>query len=333
MRAVACYESLPAEDPASLVDVELPDPEPGPRDLVVAVGTVAVNPLDVKQRRRPNRRRRPRVLGWDAAGTVVAAGTDTELVRPGDEVFYAGTVGRQGTNAELHAVDERLVARKPVCLSLAEAAALPLTTIAAWEALFERLRIPRDGCEGTLLVTAGAGGVGSVALQLARAVAGLTVIATASRPQTRAWALGMGAHHVVDHHAPLADQLAELAPCGLDYVLSSVGTAELIGDYGRALKPYGAIVALDEPELPDLRVLKPKSISFHWESAFTRPLFDVEHGATHQLLSEVARLVDAGTLRTTLSEELGTIDADNLRRAHARIEAGTAIGKLVLSGF
>ena len=270
MPAVAYRRSLPVDDPESLIDIELPVAQPGPRDLLVQVEAIAVNPVDYKTRRNADPGGQPRVLGWDAAGTVVAVGADVELFSVGDEVYYAGALDRPGANSRYHAVDERLVARKPVSLSFADAAALPLTALTAWEGLFDRLglewrRQEKTGGSGTggggaLLVTAAGGGVGSIVTQLARALTPLTVVGTASRPESVAFARRMGVQHVVDHHKPLVPQLAEVAPDGLDYVFSTTGTKANMGSYAEALKPFGQIVALDDGDGLPLGVLKPKSI-------------------------------------------------------------------------
>ncbi|NJP27683.1 zinc-binding alcohol dehydrogenase family protein [Microbispora hainanensis] len=336
MPAVAYRRSLPIDDPESLLDVELPVPRPGPRDLLVRVEAVAVNPVDYKVRRNSDPGGEPRVLGWDAAGTVVAVGDEVELFEVGDEVYYAGALDRPGANSRFHAVDERIVGRKPATLSFTEAAALPLTSLTAWEGLFERLGLRGDALDqtGTLLITAAAGGVGSIAVQLARALTGLTVIGTASRPETVEFARRMGAHHIVDHRAPLAKQLAEVAPGGVDYVFSTIGTDRNLTAYAEALVPFGAIVAIDDHDSLEIGVLKPKSIAFHWELMFTHSLFKTPHQVNqHRILDRVARLVDSGVLTTTATRDLGPVNAANLREAHRIVESGTAIGKITLTGF
>jgi zinc-binding alcohol dehydrogenase family protein len=334
MPAVAYRHSLPVDDPDSLIDIELPVPQPGPRDLLVQVAAVAVNPVDYKVRQNADPGGTPRVLGWDAAGTVVAVGAEVELFEVGDEVYYAGALDRPGTNSLYHAVDERLVGRKPAKLSFADAAALPLTALTAWEGLFERLRLERGTHDGTILVAAAAGGVGSIVTQLARNLTSLTVIGTASRPETAEFARRMGTHHVVDHRAPLLPQLAQAAPEGLDYVFSTTGTERNLSVYAEALKAFGEIVAIDDFDSLPIGKLKSKSISFHWEFMFTRSMLQTPDIARqHQILSEVAKLVDDGVLSTTANGDLGPINAANLRQAHRLLEAGTAIGKITLAGF
>ncbi|WP_027934609.1 zinc-binding alcohol dehydrogenase family protein [Amycolatopsis thermoflava] len=330
MRAVAYRKSLPVTDPAALEDVELPVPEPGPHDLLVRVEAVSVNPVDTKVRAGSDPGGEPRVLGFDAAGVVTATGAEVTLFRPGDEVYYAGTIDRPGTNAEYHVVDERIVGPKPRSLSFAQAAALPLTTITAYETLHDRFRVGPDST-GTLLVLAGAGGVGSILIQLARALTGLTVVATASRPESRDWVRSLGAHHVADHR-DLVASVREVAPDGVDYVFSP-NTAGRIEEFAELLCPGGAITAIDEPPGLELLPLKGKSISFHWELMFTRPLHGWDLIAQHNLLAHVAELVDAGVVRTTLTTELKPINASTVRQAHELTETGRTVGKTVISGF
>lgn len=339
MRAVAYRQSLPIEADESLVDVDLPRPEPQGRDLLVEVKAVSVNPVDTKVRKRaqPEPGQPPKVLGYDAAGIVVATGPEARLFKPGDAVFYAGAITRQGTNAEFHAVDERLVGSKPSSLGFPEAAALPLTTLTAWETLFDRLDIRRPvaGAAPVLLIVGGAGGVGSMAIQLARRLTDLTVVATASRPDTQAWCRELGAHHVLDHSRPLAAEMEALGIGAPSFVFSITHTDEHFPEIAKLVAPQGRFALIDDPAAPlDIALLKGKSVSIHWESMFTRSTFqtaDMER--QHEILSEAARLVDAGTVRTTLAEVLGTIDAANLKRAHAFIESGKAKGKVVLAGF
>ena len=335
MRAVVASTPLPIADPSSLRDVELPTPQPSGRDLLVAVRAISVNPVDTKVRMRPMPAG-PRVLGYDAAGIVEAVGPEASLFEPGDEVFYAGSVDRQGTNAEFHLVDERIVGRKPSSLSFAEAAALPLTSITAWEMLFDRLdvRQPVAGAAGAVLVIGGAGGVGSMTIQLLRQLTELTIIATASRPETQEWCRSLGAHHVIDHRQALAPQVAALGLGAPGHAFSITQTDRHLADVVALLQPQGRFGLIDDPAALDAMLLKRKSLSLHWESMFTRSSFGTpDMDAQGALLNEVAQLVDDGTLRTTLGAHYGPITAENLRRAHALIESGGARGKIVLEGF
>jgi zinc-binding alcohol dehydrogenase family protein len=338
MKAIGYQTNLPIDHAESLVDITLPDPAAQGHDLLVEVHAVSVNPVDVKVRAGM----KPadgewKVLGWDAAGIVKAVGPEVTRFRPGDRVFYAGAFTRPGSNAELQLVDERIVGRKPATLDMFQAAAMPLTTITAWELLFDRFGIPRGNAArtGAVLIVGAAGGVGSMAVQLARRLTNLTVIGTASRPETQAWVRELGAHHVVDHRGDLKSQVLAVAPQGVDYVLSLTHTEQHYPVLVELLKPQGKFGLIDDPEeVLDIGLLKRRSLSLHWEFMFTRPLFQTEDmKAQHQLLNEVADLVDAGVLRTTLREHLGPIDAANLRRAHERLESGSTIGKLVLGGF
>ncbi|XUL94397.1 zinc-binding alcohol dehydrogenase family protein [Streptomyces galilaeus] len=335
MPAVGYLKSLPIDDAESLLDLELPVPQPGPHDLLVQVEAIAVNPVDYKVRQGNDPGGEPKVLGWDAAGTVVGVGDRVELFEVGDEVFYAGAIDRPGTNSRFHTVDERIVGRKPRTLSFAEAAALPLTSLTAWEGLFEHLGLRQSPEQtGTLLVTAAAGGVGAMVAQLARALTGLTVIGTASRPETVEFARRMGVTHVVDHHHPLPAQVAEVAPGGVEHVFGTAGTDKNFAAYAEILKPFGGLLAIDDFGAVEIGLLKSKSISFHWEFMFTRSLYRTpDQVAQHHILGEIARLVDAGSLSTTATRDLGTIDAAHLREAHRILESGSAIGKVTLTGF
>src|SRR5579864_3911650 len=320
-----------------LADLELPMPEPGPHDLRVAVRAVSVNPVDVKRRRweDPSESPLPRVLGYDAAGVVEAVGSEVTLFNPGDEVFYAGAMDRPGTNSEFHLVDERIVGPKPISLSFAEAAALPLTSITAWEMLFDRMKVPRGvrpPC-GTLLVLNGAGGVGSMLIQLADRLTGLTVIATASRPESVEWIRKLGAKHVADHTRPIDEALHAIGFSGVDYIGAITSTPGSAPSLARALNPQGHITLIDNFD-DSIAPFKPKSITISWEMMFTRSLFQTaDMDAQHRLLKEVSELVDAGVLQTTLTHVEGPLTAANLRRAHERIETGRTIGKTVLAGF
>ncbi|HET7156348.1 MAG TPA: zinc-binding alcohol dehydrogenase family protein [Hyphomicrobiaceae bacterium] len=337
MKAVGYQKSLPIADDRSLVDTELPKPAPAGRDLLVKVRAVSVNPVDTKMRMRAEPPAGEwRVLGWDAAGVVETAGPDAKLFKAGDAVFYAGTLNRQGTNSEYHLVDERIVGPKPTSLSNAEAAALPLTAITAWEMLFDRLDVKRavPGAKNAIVIVGGAGGVGSIAIQLARALTDLTVIATASRPETIAWVKQLGAHHVVDHAKPLAAEVAKLGIGAPAFVFSTTQTDRHFDQIVEAIAPQGRFGLIDDPDLIDMRKLKRKSASLHWEFMFTRSMFETADVLEqNKLLTEVSRLVDAGKIKTTLGDTFGTINAANLRRAHALIESGKAKGKIVLEGF
>jgi zinc-binding alcohol dehydrogenase family protein len=336
MPAVAYSKNLPIDDPESLLDVELPVPAPGPHDVLVRVEAISVNPVDYKQRQNADPGGQLRVLGWDASGTVAGVGDQATLFQPGDEVYYAGALNRPGTNSRFQVVDERLVARKPATLSFTQAAALPLTSLTAWEGLFERAGLRNGGIErtGTLLVTAAAGGVGSMVIQLARALTGLTVIGTASRPQTAEFARRMGADQIVDHHQPLVPQLAKAAPDGVDYVFSTADTDRNLAAYAETLRPFGHLVAIDDFATLPISALKPKSISFHWELMFTRSMFRTpDQIRQHEILTHIARLVDRSILTSTATEDLGPINAASLRTAHRLLESGAAIGKTTLTGF
>jgi zinc-binding alcohol dehydrogenase family protein len=335
MKAIAyARHDLPADDPQSLIDVELPTPEPGPRDLLVAVRAISVNPVDTKIRRRSTPET-PRVLGWDAVGTVTAVGGAVTLFKPGDEVYYAGALTRPGTNAEFHLVDERIVGAKPRTLSDAQAAALPLTTITAWELLFDRLGVPEGGGAGrSLLIVGAGGGVGSMLVQLARKLTQLTVIGTASRDETRQWVRDLGAHHVIDHGKPLTEELARIGVPQVDMVASLTHTGEHYARIIEALAPQGRLALIDDPATLDAMPLKSKSISLHHEMMFTRSLFETPDIARqHELLDRASKLIDDGVLRTTLGDHYGKISAANLRRAHAMLESHKTRGKIVLEGF
>jgi zinc-binding alcohol dehydrogenase family protein len=331
---VYTQHGLPIDDPAALVEMTLPDPVPGPRDLLVRVHAVSVNPVDVKVRAGAAVTE-PRVLGWDAAGTVEAVGSDVTAFQPGDEVYYAGSITRPGSYSELHLVDERIVGHKPKSLDFADAAALPLTSLTAWELLFDRLKVPEQGGQGrTLLIVGAAGGVGSVLTQLARKLTGLTVIGTASRPETQAWVRTLGAHHVVDHAQPMKAQLAALGFAHADIVIGLTHTEQHYADIVDILAPQGQFALIDDPATLDAMPLKRKSISLHWELMFTRSMYETaDMQRQREILDRVAGLVDSGALQTTVGERIGSITAQNMRRAHAIVESQKARGKLVLAGF
>lgn len=336
MKAVGYRQPLPIDNPAALEDLVLPDPAPAARDLLVRVKAVSVNPVDTKVRRNAAPEAgQAKVLGWDVAGTVEAVGSAVKNFKPGDRVYYAGSIIRPGANSELHVVDERIAAIAPRTLEDAQAAALPLTTITAWELLFDRLRMPRGGGAGqTLLITGGAGGVGSILIQLARQLTQLRVVATASRPQTREWCLALGAHAVIDHSKPLAAELQAAGIGEVDMVASLTQTQQHYMQIIESLKPQGHIAVIDDMPVLDAMPLKTKSLSLHWEMMFARSRFETPDMAQQgKLLAEVAGLVDEGLIRTTANASFGTINAANLRRAHALLESGKAQGKVVLEGF
>ncbi|MFC0252280.1 zinc-binding alcohol dehydrogenase family protein [Massilia consociata] len=335
MKAVVYTQhGLPISDPAALQDIDLPMPQPGPHDLLVEVRAVSVNPVDTKIRKGAPVDG-PRVLGWDASGIVRAVGPDVTLFAPGDEVFYAGSLVRPGSNSEFQVVDERIVGRKPALLDFAQSAALPLTAITAWELLFDRLQVHEGGgANKSVLVIGAAGGVGSILVQLARQLTGLTVIGTASREQTRNWVRELGAHHVIDHGKPLQDGLAAIGMTQVDIVISLTHTDQHYAGIIEVLAPQGQFALIDDPAVLDAMPLKRKSISLHWELMFTRSMFGTpDMIKQHELLNRVAAMVDDGRLRTTLGEHYGRICAENLRRAHAFIESGRAVGKIVLEDF
>lgn len=337
MKAVAYHQSLPIDHAEALLDVELPAPTPGPRDLLVEVRAISVNPVDTKIRQRVSPEAgQAKVLGWDVAGVVVEVGAEVKQFRPGDNVFYAGAIDRAGGNSELHVVDERIVGRMPGALDFARAAALPLTAITAWELLFERL----GGREGkgddgqSLLIIGAAGGVGSILVQLARQLTGLTVIGTASRSETQDWVRELGAHHVIDHSQPLQPQLKALGIDQVSMVASLTHTDQHLDQLIEALAPQGKLALIDDPAQLDVTKLKRKSLSLHWEFMYTRSLFQTDDMIEqHRLLNRVSQLIDDGVLKTTLGEHFGRIDAANLRRAHTLLESGKARGKIVLEGF
>jgi zinc-binding alcohol dehydrogenase family protein len=337
MRAIGYRKSLPIDQAESLIDLDIEKPTPQGRDLLVQVKAISVNPVDTKVRMRaaPKDGEPAKILGYDATGVVAKTGPDVSLFKPGDEVWYAGSIIRPGTNSEYHLVDERIVGVKPKSLDFAAAAALPLTSITAWEMLFDRFAVPRGGGDGkSLLIVGGGGGVGSIAIQLARTLTKLTVIATASRPETQSWCKELGAHHVIDHSKPMAEQLKAAGHRYVDYIFGVTHTDQHFDAIADAIAPQGKFGLIDDPKPFEFSKLKGKSASLHWESMFVRSSFQTpDMVEQHNLLSEVARMVDAGTIRTTVQENLGPINAANLRRAHAMIESGRTRGKIVLAGF
>ena len=337
MKIVSFYKSLPIKDRESLLELTAERPVPGSRDLVVEVRAISVNPVDAKVRAGggPGKAQGELpVLGWDAAGIVKEVGTKVTLFRLGDEVYYAGSLDRPGSYSEFQCVDERIVGRKPEKLTFAAAAALPLTTITAWEMLFDRLRVNKSA-EEFLLIVGGAGGVGSIAIQLAKQLTKLNVIATASRPETQEWCRKMGADHVIDHSKPIAGQVQAIAPEGVRYTLALTRTEDHFDEIIEAMAPQSALALVENPGRPlDIIMLKPKSISLHWEFMFTRSRYETpDMSEQGHLLNQVADLVDAGHIQSTLQTNLGTINAENLRKAHELVESGRTVGKIVLEGF
>lgn len=317
-----------------LLDIDISVPVATGRDLLIEVKAVAVNPADVKIRAWHNTNM-SRILGWDAVGIVKSVGENVTLFKPGDEVWYAGALTRPGCNSEYQLVDERIVAHKPTSVSRAAAAAMPLTSITAWELLFDRLGIVEGGNAGdTLLIVGAAGGVGSMLTQLARQLTKMTVIGTASRPESKEWVRKIGAHEVIDHSKPLDEELARIGINDVTHVASLTNTDEHYPEYLKIIAPQGKLGIVDDPEYIDAVPLKGKCISLHWEAMFVRSIFETENMiCQHLLLSRVADLVDSGVIQTTQSEHFGKINAENLRKAHKKIETGRMIGKIVLENF
>src|SRR3984893_892366 len=336
MKAVGYKKSLPIEAPDSLIDFEAAKPEPKGRDIRVAVKAISANPVDYKVRKRAAPPEgETKLLGFDSAGTVDAGGPDVTLFKPGDEVFYAGSIQRQGTNSEFHLVDERIVGNKPKSLSSAQAEALPLTSITAWELLFDRLgAVPGKSVDPrTLLIVGGAGGVGSLLTPLARRLTGLTIVATASRPESQKWCLDLGAHAVVDHAKPMREQIEKLKLPPVALIASLTNTGDHYKALADIIAPQGKYGLIDDPAEFNVSVFKGKAVSIHWESMFTRSSFQTpDMIGQHLLRNDVATLITKGMLRTTLDQTMGTINAANLKRAHALLESGKSRGKIVLEG-
>lgn len=337
MKAVGYTKSHPIDDAKALFDFEADKPEPKGRDVRVAVKAISVNPVDFKVRKRAEPKAGDtKILGYDAAGVVDAVGPDVTMFKPGDTVFYAGSILRQGTNAEFHLVDERIVGRKPASLDFTQSAALPLTAITAWELLFDRLGVaPGKSLDPrTLLIIGGAGGVGSILIQLARRLTGLTVVATASRPETVKWCEDLGAHAVIDHSKPMKEQVEGLKLPPVALIASLTGTEQHYKALADIIAPQGKFGLIDDPTEFSMAAFKGKAVSVHWESMFTRSSFQTpDMIAQHHLLNDVSDLIDKGVLRTTLDKTFGTINAANLKRAHALLESGKSHGKIVLAGW
>jgi NADPH2:quinone reductase len=338
MKAVGLYRYLPIDHPESLLDLEIDTPVAAGHDLLVKVHAISVNPVDYKRRAPKDQvETTPRILGFDVSGVVEAVGAEVSLFKPGDAVYYAGSVVRQGGNSEYSLADERIVGRKPRNLSFAEAAALPLTALTAWEGMFDRMDISRSGAHAgrSLLIIGGAGGVGSIAIQLAKQLAKLTVVATASRSESIAWARDLGADHIIDHSKDLAPQLAAAGMAEVDYILCCNDTDHYMALLAPIIRPQGRICSIVGTQRPvNLMPYMSKSASFCWEYMFTRSMFQTpDMIEQHRVLNEVAAMIEAGSLRTTLASHLGKINAENLKRAHKTLEEGHALGKIVLEGF
>lgn len=342
MKAIGYSQSLPVSNPESLLDIELPQPIASGRDLLVKVQAIAVNPVDYKIRQNvANEDGSYKVIGWDAVGEVIATGEEVANFKPGDTVYYAGDLNRAGSYAEYQLVDERIVGFKPKSLSLAEAAALPLTTITAWELLFEHLELQQQSPESkaqsdeVLLVVGASGGVGSILVQLAKTITGATVIGTASRESSQNWVKKLGADYVIDHTKPLQPQIEALNIGQVTHVASLNSTESYFETYTDLLVPFGRIAIIDDPSTPlDITKLKPKSLSLHIEFMYARSMFQAKDmQAQSELLNRVADLIDQGYIETTIAKNLGIINAEHLRAAHEELESGKSIGKIVLEGF
>lgn len=335
MKAVAYQKAGPITSPEVLVDIELDTPVAEGHDLLVRVQAISVNPVDTKIRKNVSAESGWKVLGWDAVGVVEAVGDKVTQFKVGDVVWYAGALNRQGSNSELQLVDERIVGHKPKTLEATEAAALPLTAITAWEMLFDRLQVQKNApTNTTILVIGGAGGVGSITIQLLKQLTNLTIIATASRAETQNWVKQLGADYVLDHHQPLAPQIKQLDLNAPLYVFSTTQTDQHLADIVELIAPQGHFGLIDDPEQLDIKPFKSKSVSVHWEFMFTRSMFQTEDMQKQsELLNEVSKLVDEGKIKTTVTEVLSPINAENLKQVHQQIESGTTKGKIVLHSF
>ena len=338
MKAIGLYRYLPISDPESLVDVEADKPNPIGRDLLVQVRAISVNPVDTKVRAPKDQvEDTPKILGWDAAGVVEQVGPECSLFKPGDEVYYAGSITRPGSNSEFQLVDERIVGHKPASLDFAQAAALPLTTLTAWEGLYDRLQVSHTSEHNrgkSILIVGGAGGVGSIATQLAH-LAGLTVISTASRPETIQWTREHGSRYTINHHQPWSDQLKTLGFPTVDYIFCLNSTDRHWENMVETIVPQGKICSIVETHGPlDLSALQSKSATFVWEFMFTRSMYQTpDMIEQHHILDQVAKLIENGQVKTTMTQKLTPINAANLREAHAKVEQGSMIGKIVLENF
>lgn len=354
MKAIGYQQNLPITDVNALQDIELPTPVVSGRDILVEVKAVSVNPVDYKIRQdMPAEKDQWKVLGWDAAGIVKAVGDEVSLFNVGDKVWYAGDITRTGSNAQFQLVDERIVGKMPNSLSYAEAAALPLTTITAWELLFDRLDVERlqgepqqasyssvdssaqeQSAKKRILVIGAAGGVGSVMVQLIKQLTNLELIATASRPETVSWLEDLGADHIINHRNPLSEEFSVQSLAEVDYVVSLNNTEQHLIEIEKVIKPQGKFALIDDPDTLNIMPFKMKSVSVHWEMMFTRSLFKTEDmQAQHELLNAVSTLIDDSVIKTTVGNHFGTINAANLRQAHQLLESQKAKGKIVLEGF
>lgn len=334
MKAIGYNKSLPATDSNALIDIEIDKPVATGHDILVRIEAISVNPVDTKIRHRVSPEDdQYKILGWDATGVVESTGEDVTLFSVGDKVWYAGAIDRQGTNCELHLVDERIAAKMPSSLNFTEAAAMPLTSITAWEILFDRLKLTKDST-GSLLIIGAAGGVGSMMIQLAKQLTQLTVIATASREETQQWVTSLGGDFVINHHQPLSEELKRIKHNEISFIASLTNTGQHLSEIQTIIKPQGSLAVIDDPEQLDIMPFKTKSVSIHWELMFTRSLFQTDDMIEqHHLLTKVSELVDQGKLKTTLNQNFGSINATNLLKAHQLIETGQSTGKIVLSGF
>lgn len=337
MKAVGFYKNLPIEDKESLLDITIEKPVAKGKDILVKVEAIGVNPADYYGRLHAPVDGTAKITGFDASGIVEAVGSDVELFKSGDKVYYSGDATKPGCNSEYHLVDERIVGFKPETLDYPEAAGIPLTGLAAYEGLFDRLRISRDPVENkgkSILVIGAAGGVGSITVQLAKK-AGLTVIGTASRPETVDWVTSLGADYTINHYAKFLPQLTEKGLGLVDYIICANSTDKHWENMAEAIKPQGAICGIAALEGPvDLSLIGIKSVSFSWEVMFTRSMFQTEDMIEqHHALNDMAKMIDAGELKTTVNEILRPINAANLKKAHAAMESGKAIGKIVLTDF
>ncbi len=346
MKAIGYQDNLPIDNEMALQDITIDKPVASGHDILVEVKAISVNPVDYKIREsRPVAEDEFAIIGWDAAGVVTAVGDEVSLFSVGDRVYYAGDLTRSGSNAEYQLVDERIVGHMPKSLSFSEAAALPLTTITAWEMLFDRLQVPVASSENaddvqatkshpTVLVVGAAGGVGSIMTQLLKTRTQALIIGTASRDESIKWLQTLGADHVINHRNPLSDELNKIGISEVDYVVSLNNTQEHFDEIIKCLKPQGKLGLIDDPEALNVNALKLKSISLHWEFMYTRSMFTTpDMIEQHHLLNKVATLIDTGKLQTTVAHELGMITAKNLRHAHQMLENREAHGKIVLEDW